>query len=145
MPYQPPQEYDFQIVFVPESNQGQVGQIFVAGGTQTMWFMAGWDGNSISGFQLVDSKMANENSTTTKGLSLAVGREYTSLIQVRRSGVKAYIDGKMIAQIRDAGKMTVPSFWALRNPLTVGVGANGPVRFVSVRHIEVSGKGKRLK
>jgi hypothetical protein len=53
IPYEPPEEYDFQIEFIRSSGNECVAQMFRHSGHSCMWNMGG-DGNTICGFTLIE-------------------------------------------------------------------------------------------
>src|ERR1700728_3904833 len=52
IPYDPPQEYDFQIEFIRRSGNDTIGQIFGSSGHDCMWVLGGWN-NTVFGFENV--------------------------------------------------------------------------------------------
>jgi hypothetical protein len=72
------------------------------------------------------------------------GQEYTSVVQVRKHSIKAWLDGEMLrfwpTDYKDLG---MRKDWKLRNNGVLGLGAhNSKVTFTRVQLREVTGKGK---
>ncbi len=140
-PYQPPEEYDFQIVFTRNEGSDGVVQICAAGERQFMWEMDGWDGHC--GFELINGNNLNENPTKKPG-PLTNRQKYTSVVKVRRDGIQAFLDDKLVDEWKtDYTDMSLFPGWNLHNPTTLGLGtwASSTV-FLSVTVIEITGKGK---
>ncbi len=142
VPYQPPVEYDYELTFVPEDAACDVGQMFVVDGKLTMWMLQGSRGNA--GFQYVDKVHVGLNRTRTRDFKLIMGRPNTSMIKVRKSGVRAFLNGKLLAEFHDIKALSLPPVWTY-NKNVLGFGANHPVRFVGIRVWEITGSGKRLR
>ncbi len=142
VPYQPPVEYDYELTFVPEDAASDVGQVFVVDGKLTMWMLQGSRGNA--GFQYVDKVHVGLNRTRTRDFKLIMGRPNTSMIKVRKSGVRAFLNGKLLVEFHDIKALSLPPVWMFKKNV-LGFGANHPVRFVGIRVWEITGSGKRLR
>jgi len=137
IPYQPPEEYDFKIVFTRLTGVDMIGQILVANTHQFHWTM-GNKNNKFAGF---------ESQEGFKGpavpFAMENGQKYTSVVEVRRSGVKGYVDGKLLSEYRtDYFEMSLSSYWKIPNPLAIGVTSWGNnCVFHSIELIEIGTKG----
>src|SRR5438045_1983773 len=97
LPYQPPTEYDFEIVFRRAEGHADVGQICSARGHQFRRVMDGWDG--VCAFEVVRGKGGFERDTPTRRkISVTTGDRHTSVVKVRADRVRAYLDGKLISE-----------------------------------------------
>ena len=146
IPYEPPDEYDFRIVFVRTSGNGDVKQIVSRLGRAMAWSM-GVGNNKLFGFGVVHGKNLGQNATTVESEAcLTNGRVTASTVQVRRRCVKAYVDGKLISQLEtDFSDLTLSSRWEMPNRRLLGVGCFGSItEFQKIELLEITGKGKRV-
>lgn len=144
LPYVPPQEYDFSVVFSVAREGGSVGQILYANQRQFGWYMGAYT-NRYFGFQMIDGKAMPVNSTGVKvEQCLQPNQPYTSLVEVRKDGVRAYLNGKLISQYKtDYQDMSLFDSSRLRSKDVLGLwSADLATTFHSVRVREVTGKGK---
>jgi WD40 repeat protein/serine/threonine protein kinase len=146
IPYVPPEEYDLRTVFRRRGGSDAVAMILsTRAGRAFSWEMGGM-GNKVLSFESVKDSRAYENPTTVRSArALENDRLYTSIVQVRRDGVKAYLDGELVAEMKtDASNLSLDTCWGLRSPVQMGLGTNeSPAEFHSVDLLEVSGKGRR--
>jgi hypothetical protein len=147
LPYRPPEEYDFRIVFTRLGAADNVSQMLTASGRPFSVTLGGW-GNRIFSFERISGLIGNSNPSTVKHPScLETGKRHTSLVQVRKSGCKLYVDGKLVTFWKtDFKDMSIQSVWALRDPQLLGVGSwHTPTVFHSIDLREVGGAGKALR
>ena len=144
IPYEVSEEYDFQITFTKTGGDGVVVQILSGNGHPFIWAMNG--GGSFT-FHYLKGAGIGANKTTVKTDGLKDNKRYTSVLKVRKNGVQAFLDGKLISKWdTDFSDSTPAGFWALRNKNALGVGNGGTkVTFHSIEVREVTGKGKVLK
>lgn len=142
IPYQPPEEYDFRIVFTRQEGDHSVAQVLSKGGRCFSWEMGVFPNRACT-FNMVKGKASN-NPTTVPGIDLANGERHVSIVQVRYSGVTAYLDGVLIRDYKtDFRDMEDPYPWKWPNPNCLGLGSWGnPATFHAVDVLEVTGKGK---
>jgi hypothetical protein len=143
--YQPPEEYDFRIVFTRTKHGDCVNQNCWEHGRQFMWMLNGY-GSTTSGFELVNGKGDNPtNKVTPPHQLLQDNQEYTSIVKVRKTGVEAYLNGKLISEWKtDYSDLSPFSGWGLARNGVVGLGSNGTTTFRTVEVIEITGNGKLL-
>jgi hypothetical protein len=142
-PYEPPEEYDFQVAFARLEGHDCVLQLCAVGEHRFMWLMDGH--TNKMGFDYIDGKDIDTNPT---GLPyrLQNGQRYVSLVKVRKNGVQAFLDGRLVDQWKtDYKDMSSPDQYALHNLRTLGVAAwESPTIFYSAKVTEITGTGKRL-
>ncbi|MCK6475061.1 MAG: serine/threonine protein kinase [Planctomycetes bacterium] len=156
LPYEPPAEYDYQIVFSSAEGQpagrgeGEVYQGFNASDFYAQWAM--WCVNyETIGFIWDNSVwMPNRRNNRTfrptreAGLPerLILGRRITSLVEVRAGHVRAFVDGRLIAEMDtdvESNNLTRNQY---RNRSRLGVGVyQSEITFHEIRVREVTGKG----
>ena len=144
IPYEVPEEYDYQVSFTQKEGKNCVVQILSGNGHPFIWVMG--TGGTFT-FHYVKGAGTGSNKTTVKVAGIKDNKRYTSVLKVRKNGVQAFLDGKLISKWdTDFSDSEPAGFWALRNKKALGVGnASGTVVFHSIEVREVTGKGKILK
>ncbi|MCX7826615.1 MAG: hypothetical protein N2689_13795 [Verrucomicrobiae bacterium] len=147
IPYEPPEEYDFRIVFKRTEGEQTVGQLFSQDEKPALWAMGHW-GNSCFGFEMVKGRSANNNPLTVwTPHCLANNRVYASVLQVRKNGVRAFLDGRLMNEWEtDFSDASRQKLWKLPNERALGLVSDRAITvFHSVDVLEITGKGKLLK
>ena len=120
--YVPPEEYDYAIKFTVVSQFDAFQQVCYANERQFMWTLSGRI-NSTSGFGEINGK--DYESTPTRVDSrgwISDGNSYTSVVKVRKDGVEAYLDDKLVSQWKtDFSDMSLPGYIRPRQNQTVGL------------------------
>ena len=146
LPYEPPEEYDFRIIFTRREGDQPVGQLFSQDEKPALWVMGHWC-NSCFGFEMVKGRSANNNPLTVwMPHCLGNNRVYASVLQVRKSGVRAFLDGRLMNEWKtDFSDASRQKLWKLPNERALGLVSNRVVTvFHSVDVVEITGKGKAL-
>ena len=149
IPYSPPTEYDFTVVFVRHEGSSDVIQILSKSGKSFQWAMAS-GANLMFGFGMAKGTWptdAGSPAAVAVPGGLSNGQTYTSLVQVRKDGVKAFIDGKLVKEYKTSYEdLASHSMFRLRNESLLGIASfKGVTIFQKIELVEVSGKGKRLR
>ncbi len=145
VPYVPPEEYDVRLVFQRRGGTDAVGVILSRAGRSFSWEMGGL-GNTVMSFESVRDARPYENPTSARSArALENDRPYTAIVQVRKEGVKATLDGQVVAELKtDGSNLSLDACWALRAPVPMGLCSNeSPTEFHSVDLLEVNGRGRR--
>jgi hypothetical protein len=147
LPYSPPEEYDFRIVFTRTQGNNDVNQMLYSptGKTSFALHMGGWD-NMFMGFSKVKGASGNANPTTTK-TPLENNHKYEAIIKVRKDGITATLDGVQKCQYKtNYNDISEYPDLKLKNPQCLGLGSYmSAVTFESVQVKEITGKGKLLR
>ncbi len=147
IPYEPPEEYDFRIVYVPvQDDTGGVLEL-CRGGDRQFCFVVGAQGNRLSGFETVNGRsIADIAASSTADHWLAAAERHVSLVRVRKGNVQGYLDGKLVAgRHTDFSDMGLLDIYSLPRPNTIGFGVyKGSIAVVSATVTEITGKGKLL-
>jgi hypothetical protein len=146
LPYKPPEEYDFKIVFTRFNGQ-HVVQMLAVGSNAFIWAMDE-SAKGLYAFQMVNEKhMSDDNPTKTSLGSLPNGQKCTSVVQVRKNGVTAYLNGRLVCQHKtDYNDLSIASWWRVVEKGCIGVGCfSGQFAFHEIVVEEVSGTGEVLK
>ncbi len=143
--YAPPEEYDYRVMFYRVDGKSDILQILSVNGHQFAWKM---DIAGISLFDVIDGTDRDHNPTTLLTPSLVTnGKLHTSVVCVRKSGLKAYFDGRLINTFpTDYSNLSIEGAWKLPTPAAIGVGfhvSSGVFEKIQIK--EVTGKGKVLE
>ncbi|HWE02778.1 MAG TPA: hypothetical protein VG326_10255 [Tepidisphaeraceae bacterium] len=145
IPYQPPEEYDFRVVFKRVNGDGWMGQIAWLGGKGVIWILAA-NSNNTSGFGQLAGRWIDNNSTTVRNnVILQNDRPYTSVVHVRRGRLSASVDGKLVADYKTNGSdMNLPGDWLVGENI-LGLASEGArVQFDAIEIHEIRGQGKTV-
>jgi hypothetical protein len=139
IPYQPPEEYDFRIEFTSSGNE-DVAQLFTAHGHECAWLMGAFKG-SVCGLHCVGGKPANLNPTAVRDYTMTSGERHTSLLEVRKNSVAAYLDGKLLVRYdTDGSDLSTKKNWEVgQGSLGIGSYLNSTV-FHKVEVVERSAR-----
>ena len=102
LPYQPPREYDFEVVFTRRSGGDSIALHFVHGSGQASFEIDAWM-RHLAGIQNIGGLTLEDNPSRVVNQQLQNGRTYTALISVRRGGVEAYLDGNLLTTYEGDG------------------------------------------
>jgi eukaryotic-like serine/threonine-protein kinase len=147
IPYRPPAEYNLDVAFTRISGNADVNQYLVGAGRQVMFMLGGWD-NTLGGLDMVDGKRIDENRTGFReGASLQNGRRYATQAQVRKNGVKLFLDRVPLLEFKtNFANVGLDPNWLLRDPTLLGLGSYAsPTVFHRVEIVELSGPGMFLR
>lgn len=127
LPYEVPDEYDFEIVFTPDSGGLNVNQYLSAGGHAFAWKLnSHMQQPPLYGFELLDGKYAKQTpeASTRRDLELTPGQTVISKIEVRRNSLRAFVNGKLfVSWGGDFARFSAEEATRLNNPRHIGVGA----------------------
>jgi len=156
IPYQPPEEYDFEIRFTRLAGGDFVAQLAVQNTHQFAWAMGNYRG-TVAGFMCIGGKTPPDHPNTVwPAPSLVNGKPrwsviqdrkpYWSVIQVRKDGLTAYLDGKLLTHWKtDGTNLTLPWWTKLRSKNTLGLSTySSPTIFHAANLYEVTGQGKAV-
>ncbi len=147
LPYRPPEEYDLLVEFRRGSGFGDINLLLSRRGRQFLWAM-GAVGNSIFGFGAIQGKWADANPTTRhESPSLVIGEPYTVVVQVRKNGLWAYVNGKLKSHwMTDSSDLSSDGDWGLPDSTRIGLGTyESRAEFVRIQVLDVAGAGRPLR
>jgi tRNA A-37 threonylcarbamoyl transferase component Bud32 len=148
IPYRPPEEYDFRVEFTRLGGDQAVVQSLSGFGHFFAWHIGGFDGTTC-GFSRVAGANLGWAGNPTACLSAAKwvngSERCTSVVQVRRDGVRAFLGDKLVCQWpTDYRDLTVDEEWKIPDSF-LGLGSNSsPTVFHQAVVVEVNGKGEIL-
>ena len=135
IPYAPPDEYDFRIVFTRMQGSQDVSQLLSHQGTSFAWTM-GAQHNTLA---MLQGARAGGNYFTKV---LTTGMSTESVVKVRRNSVSTYINGSLIAEFKsDYSDLNVGDWGGAEGVLGVA-SWESPTRFDTIEVVEVSGPGR---
>jgi len=156
IPYEPPEEYDFEIRFTRLAGGDFVAQLAVQNMRQFVWAMGNYRG-TVAGFEVINGKKPPDHPNTVWAApSLMNGKPYWSVIQdrkpywsviqVRKDSLTAYLDGKLLTYWKTEGaNLGLPWWGGLRGKNTLGLSTyESPTVFHAANLYEVTGQGKVL-
>lgn len=144
-PYEPPEEYDLRLEFVVAQKGGSLAVLLSQHGTPFGWAM-GVQTNHLCRFESINKRAHAGNPTEVK-LALRTDRKYILVLQVRKDGVTAILDGKTLCQYKtDYKDMSRYTPWKMPNEKALGLGSSaGALVVYSAEVVEIGGSGKKLR
>jgi serine/threonine protein kinase len=147
LPYEPPEEYDFEAEFTPDSGTTNPNFYLRAGGSSFAWKLNAHQRKPpIYGLDLVDGlKMPQRtDGVVTHPLEIQNGRRYTSRFEVRRSGLRGVVDGvELFRWSGDYKRLSLEPGAKMPNERAIGIGSyKRGVTFHRVTVWEISSPGK---
>jgi hypothetical protein len=145
VPYHPPAEYDFNVVFSPGNTAGHGMCLILSKGPRLFLFTisagAYWDA-----FSLVRGKNGDQLDNPTRVPSAvrpAMGRQYTISVQVRNGRVEGFLDGKPVTSYKtDYSDLSNFSLFDKVQPGTLALASwDAPATIYSAQVVEVTGSG----
>ena len=148
LPYQPPEEYDFEVEFTSVSGKGHVEQLLSSQSRSFAWLM-----NSVlqagikAGLETIDgtSLISRTDGTVMKPKLLENGpTRYRSRVEVRKRSLRAFLnDERLVDWGGDFNRLDIAKRNALRDTLNLGLAVNDRgVTFHKIAVREVTGTGK---
>ncbi len=147
LPYEPPEEYDFEVAFTPTAGDRNPNLYLRAGGSGFAWKTNAHGATPpLYGFDLLDGKLmtANPEACATNASSIENGKRYTTRVEVRREGLRGLVNGvEMMKWAGDFRRFGMEEGSKLRNERAIGVGSyKRAVIFHSIEVREVTGTGR---
>ncbi len=147
LPYQPPEEYDFEIEFTASAATGRMlGQILSASARNfSLLWAAGAESQPLAGFEMLDGLSTGRQTNTTKPLpgGIESGRRYRSRVEVRRDSVRAFLNDKEVVSWKGSfGSLSIDEQTRLRDELHLGLRTSRPVTYHKITVREITGTGK---
>ena len=147
IPYEPPEEYDYRLVFVPTVVGDAMVQICRGGGRQ-FGFVIGGAGNTVAGFGRINGQRPCDNPTGRKADHwLVSGHQHVSVVKVRKDHIEGWLDGRQIVTwTTDWTDMNLNPDFHVRHTNVVGImGFRTGLRVESATITEITGEGKNLR
>lgn len=147
LPYEPPEEYNLDVVFTPTTDGNNANIYLAAGGASFAWKLNAHGRNPpIYGFDLLDGKLmtARTEGIAQNPAGLVVGERCSTTVHVRRGSITGFFKNQQIMKwTGDFRRLSMEDGSRLRNPRALGIGSyKRGVIFHRVNVREMSGKGK---
>lgn len=145
IPYQPPEEFDYKMVFTRNTGWDTIAQCFAYNRSSLIWGMAMW-GNELNMFRCVSAFEGTNPTSVWAKEFIQNGQRYESIVQVRKQGYAAFVNGRLISYWdRGSSGAHVPKEWRLPTPGLLGIGSSkSQTTFHSLQLLEISGAGSRV-
>ncbi|MCX6900055.1 MAG: SUMF1/EgtB/PvdO family nonheme iron enzyme [Verrucomicrobia bacterium] len=142
-PYRPPEEYDYRVSFTPMSGNADVAIGLTARGRSFVFYMKKFANDHCLGFEAIGGKAIAAGPTAHRFPHLEMGSRYTVVVEVRKNGLRGYLDDKLVAEwSTDYSDMTAWPVWKFKDDTLPGFGCSlSTVVFQEVKLREVGGKG----
>jgi len=105
-------------------------------------------GNTIFGFGTINDAWAATNPTTRHDSCCLMNEQpYTVVVQVRRDGIHAYLNGKLKSSWKtDYRDLGTDVNWGLPDSRFLGLGTyESPTEFRQIDLLEVTGRGRPVE
>ncbi len=142
-PYRPAEEYDYRVSFTTKSGNADVAIGLTATGRSFVFYMKRFAKDHVIGFEAINGKAVGNGPTAVHIPHLEHGRRYSVVVQVRKQGLKAYLDGKLMVEWpTDYSDMSPWPVWRFKDDTLLGFGCSKTTAvFDEIKLIEISGKG----
>jgi len=148
VPYEVPEEYDITMVFTRASGDDEVAIVLKKNSAhQFRWILGGWN-NEITGFDMIRGRWPRENPSgkVMKSGVLKNDLEYTTLVEVRNDGVRAYLQGELISEYTRYDDMRLWDQFTLPDSRALGiVSQKGELIVHTFTLTPVTGNGGMIK
>src|SRR6185295_979695 len=148
VPYEPPDEYDLQMVFTTTGDGNPMFIGLVAGGKQCHVFVDGWNKTGIDNIDGKGTPLSQGTNFLNYGKGEdTYGKDNVILVQVRKKGIALTVNGKNAFNWEGPPSRLSPSAeWAVPNPKALYLGAwDRPLAIRKYALVPVSGQGHRLR
>jgi hypothetical protein len=143
IPYRPPEEYDFVVRFSQPQLRNGINLIMPNkhGGT-FFWTVSSEGGRSYC----LSINGSNDQTRLPADSVIRPHTVHTTVVQVRRDGVKGYLDGVLIHQYKtDFRDLRVDHWRETKDQSVLAVACDDPTVFHAIQIVEVTGSGGRTR
>jgi hypothetical protein len=142
LPYQPPEEYDFVVTFSQPELRNGISLIMPnpkKPGESFFWAVGADEG--------AEYWLSYDPERKGHALGLVkVNKAYTTVVQVRRDGLRCFLNGKELVHHRtNYSDLTCDGWRKIPDTRLLAVACDDPTVFHYVRVIEISGPGKKTR
>lgn len=143
LPYDVPEEYEFEVTFTRNTGVHSVALIFLNNGNQATFDIDAW-GKSLAGFQnisLEDCRNTNVNGTGVGDQAITNGERYVVAVRVMSDRTEAWVNGELLTTYYgDGSNLSLIDGWEMNRSDVIGLGAYGSrTTFHRVRVREIRG------
>lgn len=149
IPYLPPAEYDLKLVVERTEGQDALVVGLASGDHQFVHVIDGYtvEGKCLSGFEVLDGKLARDNESARVGRFIENDRLVTVFYSVRKGRVAAWAGDRNVLDWRgDFARLSVREDYRVKNSGVLFLGAwQSRFRVTEIRLTPVRGKGIPLR
>ena len=140
IPYLPPEEYDFEMAWTQPNARHAVWVGLIVKGARILYQC----GKGSAGFAEVDSfEHADADNPSRAPAQLQPGRRHTMKVEVRRDGMKGYLDSELKSELAiEPERWTTSKWMTMKDPSILSVGCDDPITFHYIRVHPISGPGE---
>lgn len=147
VPYEPPDEYDLQMVFTTTGDGNPMFIGLVAGGKQCHVFIDAWNKTGIDNIDTKGTPLSQGTNFLNYGKGEEYGKDNVVLVQVRKKGITLNVNGKTAFTWEGPlSRLSPNAEWSVPNPKALYLGAwDRPLAIRKYALVPVSGQGHRLR
>jgi hypothetical protein len=149
LPYEPGEEYDFELTCRRLTGDDCICLGLVAGGRQTAAMVDGWPWlGCLAGIDVIDGKRVPDNGTMVKGVLLKIDTDHTITGSVREGKIDLLVDKKPIASFKgEFTRLSLQNGYGPPTPksLFLVIGPKCSFRIDRLKVSPVKGKGTITK
>ena len=140
IPYQPPQEYDFTVVFSQPALRNGIAMIMPnPNGGSFFWYLGAGHGSQF-GFHANPNKGGDQPGLVQANVAC------TTTVQVRKNSVRGLVNGNvMVALNTDYRDLTCDNWRNLPDKSALGLACDDVTAFHFVQITEITGQGRRTR
>ena len=140
IPYLPPPEYDFVVTFRQPKLRNGVSLVMPnPTGGSFFWFVGNNNGACFGFF-------TNPYKQGQAADLIRADVVHTTVVEVREESVRGLVDGKEMMKLQtDYSDLSADRWRTINDVRLLAVACDDPTVFTSVRLVEVSGKGKKVR
>lgn len=139
-PYKPPAEYDYTVKFSQTKPRNGISLIMPNGPGRSFYLnVARTDGGGV--WWTLGTSLDGTTNMGGRLDTFRVGEPCTATIEVRRDGVRCFIDGKFVGEHHDFATMSIDGWRRMKDPSVLSLGCDDPTTFLEVKVTEVGEQG----
>ena len=144
IPYLPPAEFDIDMAWTQPDVRNEIW-VSITIDEQNISFNVG---KGYAGFEEIDNERFtdSDNQSRFELGKLEPNKKYSLKLQVRKQGLRGFVNGKPVATIKIEPERWSRSIWKrMRYPQVPAFGCDDPTVFHYVRLTPISGAGKKVE
>lgn len=139
LPFHAPPEYTIKATFERKSGNGDAALLLThPSGTQFFWLIGATENKLVALGEVNGKRFDGNPAAVNLGKVLDNKRRYSTVVEVRKDRISAYLDGKLVTEwTPDMGPIKTHDTWKLKDPANIGIGAwQSEVIFYSLEMLE---------
>ena len=137
--YKIPEQYDVRATFERKSGNGDAALILARAGKNFIWTIGAVSNKTMAIAQVAGKNFDGNPAASTCSACLKNGEKHTTVVQVRKDRISAYLDGKLVQEwVPSMGELGLEPTWKIPDGKTLGLASwQSEVIFHSFQLIEV--------